>query len=143
MPKAGCGQKMSEEHKAKYLDAFDAIDEDGKGSISKSELASICPDISGDAINITLDKFDANDDGEMSRDEFLDFVYVSSLEDARAFLKAADSSGDGKITKDELAAAFAKLGLPAEVAEEAMANADDDGSGTLSVDEIVDFLMEV
>jgi len=143
MPKAGCGKKMSEENQAKYLEAFDAFDADGEGSISKSELANLLPDISGDAITSALDKFDANDDGQMSKDEFLDFVYVSTLEDARNLLKAADASGDGKITKEELVDAFAKMNLPSELAEEAMSKADDDGSGTLSVDEIVDFLLEV
>jgi len=145
MPKKGCGNKLSEENKAKYGEAFDAIDADGKGTISKGELVQILGgnDIGEDAVNETLRKFDTDADGEMDKEEFLDFVYVSNLEQARGFLKAADADGSGKLSKDELAAAFAQIGMPPEAAEEAMANADDDGSGTLSIDEIVDYLVEV
>jgi len=136
---------MSEEHKAKYLEAFDAIDADGKGTISNSELEAILgPDnIGGDAVTEALNKFDANNDGEMGKDEFLDFVYTSQLEQARFFLKAADTSGDGKLSRDELKAVFDQIGLPAEQCDEALEKADDDGSGTLSIDEIVDYLLEV
>jgi len=136
---------MSEENKGKYLEAFDAIDADGKGSISKSELGAILgPDeITDESIAEALNKFDANDDGEMSREEFLDFVYTSQLEQARSFLKAADTSGDGKLSKDELNAVFQQIGLAPDQADDAMSKADDDGSGTLSIDEIVDYLLEV
>jgi len=136
---------MSEEIKAKYLEAFDAIDADGAGSISKGELEAILgeQEISADAVEETLKVLDANDDGEMSREEFLDFVYTSQLEQARSFLKAADTSGDGKLSKDELNAVFQQMGFPPDLADDAMSKADDDGSGTLSIDEIVDYLLEV
>jgi len=136
---------MSEENKAKYLEAFDAIDADGAGSISKGELEAILgeQEISADAVEETLRKFDTDKDGMMDKEEYLDFVYCSMLEQARTLLKIADTSGDGKISKEELGAVFEKLNCPPEQAEEAIANADDDGSGTLSIDEIVDYLMEV
>ena len=54
-------------------------------------------------------RFDTDADGEMDKEEFLDFVYVSNLEQARGFLKAADADGSGKLSKDELAAAFAQV----------------------------------
>ena len=54
----GCGNKLSEENKAKYGEAFDAIDADGKGTISKGELVQILGgnDIGEDAVNETLRK---------------------------------------------------------------------------------------
>jgi len=136
---------MSEENKAKYLEAFDAIDADGAGSISKAELEAILePEgISAAATEEALRKFDTDKDGTMDKEEYLDFVYCSNLEHARVFLKAADTSGDGKLSKEELAAVFEQLKFEPGLAEEAMAKADDDGSGTLSIDEIVDYLMEV
>jgi Ca2+-binding EF-hand superfamily protein len=146
MPKKGSGKsKLSAELVEKYGEAFDAIDEDGKGTISKGELTSILGgnDIGEEAIAAALAKFDTDHDGEMDKDEYFDFVYGSMLENARAFLKAADTSGDGKISKDELAGVFAQLGFPEGQAAEAMANADDDGSGSLSVDELCDYLLEV
>lgn len=146
MPKKGVGRsKLPAELVDKYLEAFDAIDEDGAGSISKSELTAILGgnDIPDDVIDACLAKFDTDKDGTMDKEEYLDFVYGSMLEQARTLLKAADASGDGKISKDELSACFAQLGFPPEAADEAMASADDDGSGTLSVDEIVDYLLEV
>ena len=45
-------------------------------------------------------------DDVITRDEFLDFTYIATLEDARGFIKAADESGDGKLSKEELATAF-------------------------------------
>jgi len=146
MPKKGSGKgKLSAEQQAQYGEAFDAIDADGKGSIDKAELKAILggTEISEDAIAAALNKFDADHDGEMDKDEYYDFVYGSMLEQARMFLKAADADGSGKLSKDELAAVFSQLGFPEGQADDAMANADDDGSGTLSIDEIVDYLLEV
>lgn len=145
MPKGAGKSKLSAENMAKYEEAFDAIDADGAGSISKAELEDILggADIGGEAIDACLAKFDTDKDGSMDKDEYFDFVYGSMLEQARQLLKAADTSGDGKISKDELSACFAQLGFPPEQAEDAMAQADDDGSGSLSVDEIVDYLLEV
>jgi len=146
MPTKGKGKgKLSPELQAKYEEAFDAIDADGAGSISKSELVAIlaADDVSDAHVDECLAKFDTDRDGEMDKEEYFDFVFGSMLEQARAFMKAADTSGDGKLTKDELATCFANIGFPAEMAEEAMAQCDDDGSGTLSVDEVCNYLLEV
>jgi len=145
MPRGSGKAKLPADLVDKYSEAFDAIDADGHGSISKAELSAIVGgnDISDDAVGEALAKFDADRDGEMDKDEYFDFVYGSMLEQARMFLKAADSSGDGKLSKEELAAVFTQLGFPPEQAEDAIANGDDDGSGTLSIDEIVDYLLEV
>merc|ERR1711973_831645 len=118
MPTKGKGKgKLSPELQAKYEEAFDAIDADGAGSISKSELVAImaADDISDAAIDECLAKFDADRDGEMDKEEYFDFVFGSMLESARGFMKAADTSGDGKLSKEELATCFANMGFPAEM----------------------------
>jgi len=146
MPKKGVGKsKLSADLLEKYGEAFDAIDADGAGSIDKAELTYILggDEIGDDAIQAALAKFDTDKDGTMDKDEYFDFVYGSMLEQARMFLKEADTSGDGKLSKGELEGVFAKLGFPSDQADAAMASADDDGSGTLSIDEIVDYLLEV
>jgi len=145
MPKRGVGQsKLSAENLEKYGAAFDAIDADGKGSIDKSELSAILgEDVTPEAVSACWAKFDTDHDGEMDKDEFFDFVYGARLEQARAFLKAADQSGDGKLSPDELKAVFEQMGIPEDQAQVAVDNCDDDGSGTISIDEIVDFLLEV
>jgi len=144
MPKKGCGAKLSEENRAKYGEAFDAIDEDGKGTLNKSELSVILSQfgISEDACNEAFVKFDTDADGEMDKEEFFDFAYVSNLEGARLLMQAADESGDGKVTPDELAATLEQLGFPADEIASLIENADADGSGVLSVDEMVNALME-
>lgn len=131
---------MPADLQAKYEEAFDAIDADGTGEIDKQELAAIIPGVTQEALAEAFTKFDADHDGSMGKEEYFDFVYGASLEQARIMMKNADSSGDGKLSKEELKAAF--VGME-EVAEEAMASMDDDGSGLLSIDEVVDFLLEV
>jgi len=144
MPKGSGRGKMPADLLAKYDEAFDAIDSDGQGSISKAELTFILGDgIPEEAIDACLAKFDTDKDGSMEKEEYFDFVYGSMLESARALLKAADTSGDGKLTKEELSACFEQMGFPPEMAVEAMTECDDDGSGTLSIDELVDYLLEV
>jgi len=143
MPKGVGRSKLSAEHVENYLEAFKAIDADEQGTISKEELSGIMggKDVSDDAIDAALAKFDTDRDGSMDVEEYLDFVYVSMLEQARMFMKAADTSGDGKLNKDELAAVFEQMGMGD--GSEALSQADDDGSGSLSIDEIVDYLLEV
>ena len=56
-----------------------------------------------------LPRFDADRDGEMDKDEFLDFVYGSMLEQARILLKAGDEDDSGKLSKEELAEVFKQV----------------------------------
>jgi Ca2+-binding EF-hand superfamily protein len=79
----------------------------------------------------------------ISKEEFLDFTYVATLEDARNLIKQADTSGDGKLSKDELTSAFENAGFPADFASEVMGGFDDDGSGKLGVDEVIDLLLDI
>merc|ERR1712212_8510 len=72
MPKKGSGRgKMPADLLAKYEEAFDAIDSDGEGSISKAELTFILGDgIPEEAIDACLAKFDTDKDGSMEKEEY-------------------------------------------------------------------------
>jgi len=137
----GAGRaKLSEAQIEKYSAAFDAIDADGLGTINKEELSQIFPE---GAVAAAMDKISTDGDDVITKEEFLDFTYVATQEDARGFIKAADASGDGKLSKDELVAAFKNAGFPADFASEVMESFDDDGSGKLGVDEVIDLLLDV
>merc|ERR1711931_14106 len=129
MPRKGVGlEKLSEAQKEKYSAAFDAIDADGAGTINKEELTQI---FSNEVVDKAMSKISTDGDDVITKDEFLDFAYAGTLEDARAFIKAADESGDGKLSKDELAAAFENVGFPADLASEVMESFDEGEDGKL------------
>jgi len=141
MPRKGVGlEKLSEAQKEKYGAAFDAIDADGAGTINKEELTQIFSD---EVVDKAMSKISTDGDDVITKDEFLDFTYAATLEDARAFIKAADESGDGKLSKDELAAAFENVGFPADLASEVMESFDEGEDGKLGVDEVIDLLLEI
>lgn len=139
--KKGVGlEKLSEAQIEKYGAAFDAIDADGAGTVDKTELAQIFPEA---VVAAAMEKMSTDGDDVITRDEFLDFTYIATLEDARGFIKAADESGDGKLSKEELATAFQNAGFPEDFASEIMGSFDDDGSGKLGVDEVIDLLLDI
>jgi Ca2+-binding EF-hand superfamily protein len=56
----------------------------------------------------------------------------------QAIVNVLDRSGDGEISPVEMQAWFAAIGLEGEVADRAFGELDTNGSGKLSVDELVD-----
>jgi len=140
MPKGVGLEKLSDAQKEKYGKAFEAIDKDGLGTINKEELTQIFPD---ELVDKAMSKISTDGDEVITKDEFLDFTYAATLEDARAIIQAADKSGDNKLSKEELAAAFQNFGFSADVVSELMESFDEGEDGKLDVDEVIDLLLEI
>lgn len=148
MPSKGKGRgKLSEDDVAKHEAAFDAIDADGSGQIAVAEFKHIMEglgfEVKDEEIDATMTKYDADKSGNMSKDEYFDMVWGTTLESARGIMKEADVSGDGKVSQSELAAAFEKLNFPNSAELAAMAMETHGGADqSLDIDELVDLLQD-
>ena len=107
--------KFSDDYK-KARAAFEELDLDGDGFITKEEIATywkngVDPEFtSADLENIMM-KFDTNEDGKISWDEFKRVEWKADAqkqakkeeEDMRQIFDGIDIDGDGSITKKEFA----------------------------------------
>ena len=104
--------------------AFGTIDTNNDGLLDRAELEGAF----GDAGANTLDRFDANGDGAVSRDEAV--AAGGEEDDGELTFEEIDLDADGELEEDELEHAFG------ERAQAALAKFDADGDGRVTLDEV-------
>jgi Ca2+-binding EF-hand superfamily protein len=137
--------------------AFEAMDTDGDGKISREEWAAGCAKLgmSPEDTEQAFKELDKNGDGFIEPEEFYGpegvgtpdkFNIPSAIpgfnERAKAVyatpreaFKGIDKDGDGKITPEEWKAECAKLGMSPEEADQAFKELDKNGDGHISPEE--------
>ncbi|MBM3501191.1 MAG: hypothetical protein FJX74_21280, partial [Armatimonadetes bacterium] len=102
-------------------------DADGDGAVTKEELEQARRKMGGRFIDKLFERFDANQDGKLTKEE-LPAQFAEKL-------MQADADGDGAVTKEELQAAREKLG-PRPGATVLFRHFDKDGDGRLAASEV-------
>ena len=150
------GKSLKDRRQTKAIeDLFDKADKNGNGRISVEEYVQI---FSEHGIQLSQDEVDkvsslANDDGEVTKDEFLNYAKHSdffksqmdknssdsmaakqeAIAKAERAFKLFDKDNDGYITKEEFAKISKKLNR--EQVEAVFHKFDKDGDGVLSFEE--------
>lgn len=92
---------------AEYDEAFDELDSDKNGYLSEEELLKFQQNGLGQAEDLTYKVFDADEDGNVSKDEYIAFFKkqpaqnVSEADLARIF-EDMDADKDGNLSPEEL-----------------------------------------
>ena len=92
---------------AEYDEAFDELDSDKNGFLSENELLKFQQNGLGQAEDLTYKVFDADEDGNVSKDEYIAFFKkqpaqnVSEADLARIF-EDMDADKDGNLSPEEL-----------------------------------------
>ncbi len=126
---AGQGVITKQERDAKIDQAFNALDTDKSGSLSRAEIEQNAPALAG-----SYDQIDANHDGMISKKEFKDAI-LAAAKRQREFidkLARADKDKNGMLSREE---AKALPNLSANF-DEIDANHD----GQLTLKEISDYI---
>ena len=103
---------IQEERKQLISEVFDMFDKDQNGTIQASELHSVLESLgrnsNDDDVNQFLTKLDVNENGVVSKDEFMaavDEIYSfpqSTVDEVVQAFQIFDINGSGKITVDEM-----------------------------------------
>ena len=103
---------IQEERKQLISDVFDMFDKDQNGIIQASELHSVLESLgrnsNDDDVNQFLTKLDVDENGVVSKDEFMaavDEIYSfpqSTVDEVVQAFQIFDINGSGKITVDEM-----------------------------------------
>lgn len=111
---------------AQYLlDAFDRIDSDGNGQLSKAEIEA--------AHQARFKAADTDGDGFLGQAELTALLQKEVAERAARMMARRDANGDGKLSPQEMGPA---AGLAEGMRERMFARMDADGNGELSKAEI-------
>ena len=103
---------IQEERKQLISEVFDMFDKDQNGTIQASELHSVLESLgrnsNDDDVNQFLTKLDVDENGVVSKDEFMaavDEIYSfpqSTVDEVVQAFQIFDINGSGKITVDEM-----------------------------------------
>jgi len=135
---------LSKETIEKYEAAFKVIDEEENGTINKSELLSLKDadgneQFSADEVEAVLKTYGGGDD-TMNCDEMLDFIFLSEVE--RLKKKFQENAGeDGSLSTEEYANMMRGIGMDNDKIEAGFAVLDKDNTGTVTIEEMVAFLL--
>jgi Ca2+-binding EF-hand superfamily protein len=141
--------------------AFDAIDTDSDGLLSRSELRYVISGLRGpetppseveDAVNAAFARLDKNRDGSISFEEFSAATAPFSRDTLRAAFNLFDTDRSGSITMNEFTAMLDRLGLcprsgapqaegaPSQEVAALFQAADKDSDGSVSFEEFISLL---
>ncbi|XP_063691175.1 calmodulin-A-like [Bolinopsis microptera] len=141
-------KSLSDTQLADFKETFTLFDKNGDGTITTDELEvvmrSLGQDPTEEYLQATIAKVDANGNGSMEFDEFLELMteYMEvdeSEENMRETFDAFDLNQDGRITGKELKTAMKNLGndLTDEDITKMIKEADLDNDGCVDYDEFV------
>eukprot|EP00930_Biecheleria_cincta_P095307 TRINITY_DN87285_c0_g1_i1.p1 TRINITY_DN87285_c0_g1~~TRINITY_DN87285_c0_g1_i1.p1 ORF type:complete len:207 (-),score=45.69 TRINITY_DN87285_c0_g1_i1:51-647(-) len=127
--------KLCDKRLSTLMEAFQSLDADGSGDVSKEELAkSLTAKFPGVDIQALITVFDADHNGRISYTEFGIMSKVLST-----FTKF-DVNGDGLITREELSTVLAKLGMESTDVSSLLAMFDADKNEQMNVLEFVSYV---
>jgi Ca2+-binding EF-hand superfamily protein len=144
-------EKISDEKKMEYKEAFGLFDKNGDGNISTKEFPTVVRSLGLNPTMEELEKMvkeiDANNNGVIEFDEFVDFMEKKmrkkeSEEELIEVFRVFDTDGDGLICEEELRKVMEELGckLTEKEITEILEVADKDKDGYLNYNEFVDLL---
>jgi Ca2+-binding EF-hand superfamily protein len=140
--------------------AFDAIDTDSDGLLSRSELRYVISGLRGpgtppsdveDAVNAAFARLDKNRDGSISFEEFSAATAPFSRDTLQAAFNLFDTDRSGSITVNEFTAMLDRLGMcprsggpvegaPSQEVAALFQAADKDSDGSVSFEEFISLL---
>lgn len=124
---------------------FDAIDQDGNGSLTQDELAKFC---GKDNAEMMFMVYDVDNSGSITFDEFIDFgkKYVEMIRNNDSHLKksifdALDEEKSGSLNKEQLARFFGiiNIDIPAQELDAFIASRDTNKDGKLTFEEAIQY----
>lgn len=147
--------KLTDEERDDYKEAFQLFDKDGSGAISKEELGAVMESLGFAPTECELRdmirEHDADESGQIEFDEFCQLMCRQKLDDEsgdnaenlKAAFRAFDKDCSGYITADELRQVMTSLGeqLTDEEIEEMIREADNDGDGQINYQEFVQMMV--
>lgn len=99
----GDGQVTKEEMEARAAARFVDADTNGDGLLSKEELVARAEAGTADRVDRMLQRFDKNDDGQLSQDE------LPQRRGTGRMFSRVDADGDGSISKEEFETAQSEM----------------------------------
>ncbi|MCJ1440326.1 MAG: hypothetical protein MMC23_000809 [Stictis urceolatum] len=142
-------EQLSEEEIASYKETFSIFDKDGNGTISAEELGEIMRSLgqhpTDSELRDIVDEADIDGNGTIDFNEFLHLMArplpsaIDPNEEIKKAFEVFDRDGSGQISKAELQDVMKSIGEKLTDAEidEMMAQADEDGSGTIDYQEFM------
>lgn len=141
-------KSLSDKQIADFKETFSMFDKNGDGTITTAEFGTVMRSLGQDPteeyLQATIAKVDANGNGSMEFEEFLELMTEhmevdESEENMRDTFNAFDLNQDGRITGRELKTAMKNLGndLTDEDIEKMIKEADLDNDGCVNYDEFV------
>lgn len=146
-------EKISEEEVELYKEAFAFFDQNGDGSISKSELGSamlsLGEHLTDEELQGMIDEADLDGNGTVDFAEFLSLIasqkkaqrQAEEDELLRAF-RSCDTDGDGYLSAMEVRLMMKKIGekITLEEAEDMIKEADENNDGMVDFREFVNVM---
>lgn len=127
--------KLSDGKLASLMEAFQSLDADGNGEVSKEELAkTLDRRFPGVDVQALITVFDTDKNGKISYTEFNVMSKVLSI------FSKFDVNEDGVITASEMSAVLAKLGMSSTDVDELMSMYDSNSNGQLDIVEFVTYV---
>ncbi|CAI5467082.1 unnamed protein product [Closterium sp. Yama58-4] len=147
---ASMADQLSEDQIAEFKEAFSLFDKDGDGSITTKELGTVMRSLGQNPTEAELqdmiNEVDADGNGTIDFPEFLNLMArkmkdTDSEEELKEAFKVFDKDQNGFISAQELRHVMTNLGekLTDEEVDEMIREADVDGDGQLSEDQIAEF----
>lgn len=128
---------------------FKSLDKDGSDMLTVEELSRGLADrgvtISSNSLKSALNVLDPNNDGRVTKDEFVNIMSKPSRQnrmDLRNAFQKMDSNNDGFVTKQELIEAMRNAGMDVDSMnfQSAITEVDKDRDGRISYDEFMMYM---
>ncbi|XP_078313189.1 uncharacterized protein LOC144619408 isoform X1 [Crassostrea virginica] len=146
--------KLTEEKKKAFQEAFEMFDNDKSGYINTRELLTVMRAFKQDPtqaeVQELMKKLDTNENGKIEYEEFEKYLvdhYKSPQESQDTMMEAFklfDKDGSGEIDAEELKEAMMRLGdqLTQEEAEDMIKSADIDKDGKINIIEFIRMMQD-
>lgn len=142
--------KLTEQQKANFKEAFAVFDKDGNGSITHTELGEVMKSVGQTLPESELKELiklvDLDGNGTVNFQEFLTVIVkaLQNLEaEVRAAFKAMDKDNSGSLSHAEVKQVFADFGekVSDKDVDALIKEADTDGDGSVNYEEFVKLMM--